>query len=189
MRILIGFLSPGITRAVSNTYTIMHSIIEQASSDIFVDYSYFPSKGDFELYGKYRLTIWFGNVSKRPAHEYDLVIVSSSILVEVINLLHALPGSGIAPYYKDRVGHATPFIMAGGIPVVDHDGWGGNGGIPDLVYAGYAEGQFQKMLIGALSNGFDWRHETKKIIKYFVGAYDSVYFPGGYDVEYQDHLI
>lgn len=102
-KVLVAFLSSGVTRAVSNTYTSLDALIRGADPSIFVDYAYFPTKNDLPTFKKYDLPLWSGNVSKRPATEYDLILVSSSILVEFINIFHALDSLKIPRWHKDRV--------------------------------------------------------------------------------------
>lgn len=172
LRVLICFLSPGVTRAVSNTYTALDGIIRQISPDIFVDYAYFPTKNDIPIYKKNDIPFWFGNVSRRSALEYDLIIISSSILVEFINIFSALDSIGIPRWHKDRIDRSDiPLIMAGGIPIADHDAMGGNSGLVDLVYVGYAEGNLAKILLPMMemkSAGENLNANKQKLIKKVV---------------------
>lgn len=193
LRVLVCFLSPGVTRAVSNTYTALDSLIREASPDIFVDYSYFPTKGDLPLYKKYDLPFWFGNVSRRPATDYDLLIVSSSILVEFINIFSALDSLKIPRWHKDRVERKDiPLIMAGGIPIADHDAMGGNSGLVDIVYTGYAEGNLALILSEMLrikKEGKNPNSHKMTLIRRFVTGLSNIYYPDGYEVVYDKEFI
>ena len=193
LRVLICFLSPGVTRAVSNTYTALDGIIRQISPDIFVDYAYFPTKNDIPIYKKNDIPFWFGNVSRRSALEYDLIIISSSILVEFINIFSALDSIGIPRWHKDRIDRSDiPLIMAGGIPIADHDAMGGNSGLVDLVYVGYAEGNLAKILLPMMemkSAGENLNANKKKLIKKFVSELGNIYYPNGYEVVYEGEFI
>ena len=88
LRILIPFLSPGPTRAVSGTYTVLNNIIKNSfGSDVFVDNCYLPSVADIQLFKRHGMPFLFGNVSHEFWHEYDLISFSLSILPEKVHLV------------------------------------------------------------------------------------------------------
>ena len=63
LKVLCAFLSPGKTRAASNSYNALQEEVLRVSDKIFIDYAYFPYKGDIDTFNKYGLPYWFGNVS------------------------------------------------------------------------------------------------------------------------------
>lgn len=195
LKIIVCFLTPGIVRAVSSSYIQLEALVRQVNEEhgtsIFIDYSYFPYKTDLDLYSKYGLPYWFGNVSKAPLKDYDVVMVSNSILMEFVNIYHGLSKSGQSYFHRDRIKDPeSPLIILGGIPVADHDALNGEGGVTDLVYCGYAEGNFQSMLLDIVNKIKEPVKPNKaKYIKYFVKNYDNVYYPDGYNVVYEGHKI
>ena len=121
LRVLVAFLSPGKVRAVSNTYTALDAEIH-AVPNVYVDYAYFPHREDLKTFDKYQLPYWFGNLSHAPVQDYDLLIVSSSILLDQLNIYHAYRTCGIADIHRERMTDSpVPIIFAGGIPCSDHD--------------------------------------------------------------------
>jgi len=198
LRVLVSFLSTGPTRSVSNTYSMLDGLI-RVVPDVFVDYSYYPSKEDLAIYDNYNIPFMFGNVSHRICTEYDLIIHSHSVLVEFINAFHLLDKSGIPVYHKDRSepGSSYPLLIAGGIPIQDHDAMGGNSGIPDLIFSGQGEGRLTEVIEylrdfkerSTEENYIKTPKGKKSIIKDFVTKYDSVYYPDGYTVEYDKYKI
>lgn len=189
LRVLSLYCAPGPVRAISNTYTQLDALVHQ-SENVFIDYCYFPVAEDINTLAKHRIPYAFGNVSHRTINEYDLVFVSQAILLEFMNLFPMLKKSGVPAYHRERLQtNHYPLIMMGGICVSDHDCLGGNGGVPDLVYIGFAEGGITSIiddLKEIKGKGYDLRHSTikRKIIKKLVTKYDNLYFPDGYDVIY-----
>ena len=199
LRVLIGFLSPGPVRAVSSTYMQLEALIQQVNDEmdednqVFVDFAYYPAKEDIPLYDKYGLPYWFGNISKAPASDYDLIMISNSVLLEFVNIFHALPKSGVKPWHRDRLAddESKPFVMMGGIPVADHDAANGEGGLADVIYVGFAEGNFQLMLKDMVENNDNRpvRDFQKVWIRRLTENYNNIYYPDGYDVTYNGASI
>jgi len=189
LRVLVAFLSPGKVRAVSNTYTALDAEIHSVPN-VFVDYAYFPHREDLDTFNKYQLPYWFGNLSHAPVQDYDLVLVSTSILLDQLNIYHAYRACGIPDTHEARTKDATvPLIVAGGIPCADHDAWGGDSGIVDLIFVGFAEGELRKIIqvmVDAKKQGKVLNAVKKPLIKEIVKNSSSVYYPDGYEVKYFD---
>ena len=193
LKVLIAFLAPGNTRSVSSTYTCLNALIK-SEPGVFVDFSYFPAKEDSETFQKLRLPFLFGNVSHRPAQDYDLVIISISVLMEFLNLFHSLEKSGIPIYHNQRYDDRFPLIIAGGIPMSELDSLGGKSGIPDLIFLGQGEKSLvslvqllkkKKAKVGDLQAP----KVRKSLIKSLVTSCSSYYYPDGYEVTYRKDNI
>ena len=114
LRVLICFLSDGITRAVSSTYNAMDYLFKLESKQVFVDYSYRPQSPDYHYLIDNHIPVAFGNVSHNPWWEYDLVCISGSLMSEVLNLPLFLKSAGIPFGYKARMNEKIPLIGYGG---------------------------------------------------------------------------
>lgn len=198
LRILNVYLTPGCTRAVSNTYTQIDSLVhlvDDGRVSAFIDYSYFPVADDMGVFEKYHLPLLFGNISHEPVWNYDVIFVSHSIILEFVNMFHALKGSGIPVYHKERFEtEGIPLILTGGIPVQDHDSMGGNTGVSDLIFSGYGEGRIPHIvrdLIKFKKKYGDTRtiEARKTIVKFLVQKYPYFYYPAGYRVRYDGAAI
>ena len=91
LRVLIVFISSGKVRGVSNTPTALRSLVKQKlGNDVFVDFSYLPYAEDEERFIKDGIPFWFGNVSHAPVQDYDILMVSHSIIPEILDFPRAL---------------------------------------------------------------------------------------------------
>ena len=117
MRVLVLFMSPGTTRAESNTYTCLQTLIKkEVGDDVFVDNCYCPCAEDFELLANNKFPVVFGNVSHRPIQDYDLICVSLSVVPESLNVPKVFVNSGIPLSHEDRLKrNDIPLILIGGM--------------------------------------------------------------------------
>lgn len=194
LRVLSVFLSPGPIRALASTYTQLDALAHSSKNDIFIDYCYFPLEDDLKTYKAEHLPILFGNVSHKVAADYDLIIVSTSVLSESLNLFYALHRSGIPLYHKDRIGESFPLIMMGGISIYDTDVLSGNSGVMDVVYVGAAETNFVKILdlfvkAKKKTSSVTSTKVKRTLIKKMVVDIGSIYYPDGYEVNYEKERI
>ena len=78
-------------------------------------YAYVPHPDDFEVLKANRIPVWFGNVSHHPVKDYDILMVSHSIVPESLNLAKCLYHSNIPLGRENRFKDNTvPFILYGG---------------------------------------------------------------------------
>lgn len=198
LRVLVCFLSNGGLRAVSSTYSTLQSLIKQTDENIFVDYSYFPMTTDFKFLRKKGIPFIFGNVSKRSADEYDLVLFSIPVIYEALNLFYALKNSSIPVYHRDRLKDNAkieyPLFIGGGISADVSETIHGNGGVLDLMGIGYAEGLIDVILNVVLERRWSVDGVTNPVVKMqmirtMVGRHKSIYYPDGYDIIYDGMKI
>jgi len=77
--------------------------------DLFVDYSFLPLKSDLGKYLSADIPIWFGNITKRPLTDFDIVVVSHCYPGERIDLPFAMARSGIPLYRWERWDADLPY--------------------------------------------------------------------------------
>lgn len=155
---LIVFLSTGPTRSVSNTHTVLNNLIKtQFGDDVFVDMTFLPGKGDWEIYQKNDMPFMFGNVSHRFWQDYDIILFSVSILQEFWNVPYVLKANGIPLSYDDReLDPSIPPLIFGGVGSTMADilygDWDTGGCLVDGVYVGDAEPHIGEMIEYFLEN-------------------------------------
>jgi len=191
-RILLVFLSPGRTRSVSNTDTILNNIIKSEFGDkVFVDCCYFPERLMMRFYERYGIPYMLGNVSQRPFWDYDLIMMSNSLVNEKANVGTMLSRSGCPLWHDERMKNKNvPLIMLGGCSA-DHSeclyGRSKNGehyGLVDFTYIGPGEGRLKKVLKTILFDKLHPKKSKEKIIRSLIKKYDNIYYPYDYEMDY-----
>jgi hypothetical protein len=100
---------------------IVSNFIQDYTDDIFIDFSFAPEKKDIAKFMKRGLPLWFGNITKRPLTDFDIIFIASSYPPERFNIPFLMVKSGIPlylwerrdinlPYYKN-----TPIVVGAGI--------------------------------------------------------------------------
>lgn len=189
-RILMVFLSTGPTRSVSNTYTVLNNLIKSRyGSLIFVDNCYLPAKGDIKIYKKNNQRFMFGNVSHKSWEDYDLILISMSILTELYNLPFVLKYNGIPWEFNLRMqNNKLPLVLGGGVcsPMADilYGNVSSEGGcLLDGVFVGHAEGGFLDLLDSVRER--DLKKNKKDILMGFAQQSPYFYIPALYDVKHR----
>ena len=112
-RVLIVRLSPfrDVDRSIPHLFLFQE--IRRALPHAFIDMAFFPSAGDRALFERKGIPPLIGLQSLCPAEEFDLVLVSNSYTLELINLPYLLIRSGI-PLFSSQRGPEWPLIILGG---------------------------------------------------------------------------
>ena len=112
-RVLIVRLSPfrDVDRSIPHLF-LFHEV-RRALPDAFVDLAFFPSASERVLFEQENIPFLIGSQSLRPAAEFDLLLISNSYALELINLPYLLIRSGI-PLFASQRGPEWPIIILGG---------------------------------------------------------------------------
>lgn len=203
LKVLICFFSTGETRVLSNTYNALnHLFHEKYGDNVFVDYCFFPEQNNVEIFRKSNIPFIFGNVSHQPAMEYDLLVFSTAIITEAINVPHMLHGSGIPLTIEQRREvKGLPLILWGGAaaneisiitgPIYDKNGNRIGKSLIDMALYGYGEiniPELTSFMYESKKKGIDIKDHynfteyliDSKCLTYFL------YFPDRYEFIYED---
>ena len=112
-RVLIVRLSPfrDVDRSIPHNFLFQE--VRRALPDAFVDLAFFPTAAERELFERENIPFLIGTQSLRSADEFDLVLISNSYTLELINLPYLLIRSGI-PIFAGQRGPEWPLIILGG---------------------------------------------------------------------------
>ncbi len=112
-RILIVRLSPlrDVDRSIPHLFLFQEA--RRALPEAYIDLAFFPSTAERDLFDRQGLPYLMGIQSRRSAREFDLLLVSNSYTLELINLPYLLIRSRIPPFSSQR-GPDYPTIILGG---------------------------------------------------------------------------
>lgn len=118
-RILIARLSPFADVDRSSPHLVLFSECREALPGAFIDFAFFPSRRDRESLEERSLPWFHGLASGRPPSDFDLVMVSLSFGLELVNLPYlfstaGLPLSGIERARAREAGTMSPIVILGG---------------------------------------------------------------------------
>jgi hypothetical protein len=107
-RVLIVRLSPlrDVDRSLPHRF-LFHEV-RRALPGAYVDMAFFPPGGAQD--SRHPLT---GICSRRPARDFDLILVSNAYILELLNLPYLLLRSGI-PLFAGERGEDDPVVLLGG---------------------------------------------------------------------------
>lgn len=203
LRILITFLSPGDNRGVSNTMAALNWLLhEKAGKRVFVDYCYYISEANKEVFDKNNIPYEFGCASHRPVRDFDLMILSSAICTECLNIPHLLKSLGIPYTIQEREKDMTlPPIVYGGAaaneqgiilgPVYDKQGNKLGNSLVDMCTYGYGEhllSPLAEALLEYKSKGGNTKdkHALKEWLIDNNVMHDIIFYPDRYEWVYDE---
>lgn len=118
LRILIVFLSSYETKAISNTYTCVSTLMKSNRenwTDIFVDATFYPSQSMQDTLTKLNIPLMVGICSHRDWRDYDIVAISHSISLEALNLPRVYAHSNFPFSHEERFKDPNcPLVLYGG---------------------------------------------------------------------------
>lgn len=88
---------------------IVGQFVNDFMEDVFIDYGFIPPTNDLGKYLEADIPLWFGNITKRPLMDFDIVVVSHCYPVERAKLAFAMVKSGIPLYRWERWDHSLPY--------------------------------------------------------------------------------
>lgn len=149
MRVLLVRLSSYDATSSSMTVPILQQFIHDYAPDpriplyadrvgadgrIFVDRCWLPSRKNAEQFQRAQIPFMFGSASKRPAKDFDLIMVTNSVTMEAVNIVYMLHNSGIPLMKSERIDNPEmPFILLGGANVKGTEHFYGDNPSPDEI--------------------------------------------------------
>jgi hypothetical protein len=114
-RILILRLSPFDDVAGSQAHLILFSECRRALEGAFIDFAFLPDSRDRAILAAEGLPFYYGLVSGMPPEEFDLIMISNSFVLELVNLSY-LFGPDLPSRASERMKSEKhlPLIVMGG---------------------------------------------------------------------------
>jgi len=153
LRVLIVRLSPfrDVDRSISHLF--LADAVRRAVPDAYVDMYFFSPYQDRRLLEENDMPLLTGIQSCRTMDEFDLVLVSNSYVLELINLPYLLIHSGIPVMSSERGGEWPPIVLGGSNAMAAQSIIRGNGdSIADAVFFGEGEGEVTKLVRALLKS-------------------------------------
>lgn len=113
LRVLIVRLSPFRDVDRSTPHLFLSQSVRAALPGAFVDMAFFPPQHDRERLEAANVPLLVGTQSWRDARDFDLLLVSNSYTLELINLPYLLMKSGIPVLASERGAEYPPLILGG----------------------------------------------------------------------------
>jgi radical SAM superfamily enzyme YgiQ (UPF0313 family) len=113
LRVLIVRLSPLQNMRESITHHFLFHEVRRSLPSAYVDYAFFPNPKNISLFITNKIPFFLGIQSFRPISDFDLVLVSNSFTLELINLPYLFLNTGI-PALKSERHSSKPIVIMGG---------------------------------------------------------------------------
>lgn len=88
---------------------LINNFVQDFTDNIFIDFSYLPAPADMAKLADADLPMMFGNITKRPLMDFDIIIIATSYPGERINVPFALVKSGLPLYRWQRFDKNLPY--------------------------------------------------------------------------------
>lgn len=112
-KVLIVRLSEYKDVSKSFSHLLIYSEIKKISNEIFVDFSFLPPLKLHSLFSFEKIPLMVGRRSFYSSDDFDLILISNSHLLELLNLPYLFKNSGIPIYNKYRDEKFPPIILGG----------------------------------------------------------------------------
>jgi hypothetical protein len=147
VRVLVLRLSPWRDVEASSPHLFLAQAVRRALPEAFVDFAFLPCAEDRTALHHASLPLAIGVQSRRGLAAFDLVLVSNSFTLELINLPVMLRAAGLAVWANERPENAPAIILGGSNScaaqtLVRPDGVA----MPDAFFFGEGEGAVEKFL-------------------------------------------
>jgi radical SAM superfamily enzyme YgiQ (UPF0313 family) len=113
LRVLIVRLSPLQNMRESITHHFLFQEVRRSLPSAYVDYAFFPNPKNIPLFIINKIPFFLGIQSLRSISDFDLVLVSNSFTLELINLPYLFLNTGI-PALKSERHSSKPVVVMGG---------------------------------------------------------------------------
>jgi ferredoxin len=152
-KVLVVRLSPYEDVDRSASHLFLASEVRRAEAASFVDFAFLPRRRERERLREAGAPLLFGIESGRPFADFDIVLVSNSFALELLNLPYLLLQSGIPAYATERDGRLPPIVLGGSNAFASQSVVGPDGtAIPDVIFFGEGEGHLERFLRTWLGN-------------------------------------
>lgn len=193
LRFLICRLSTYRDVAVSISHPLVAQIAQEVKG-VFTDFSFLPPPKDLEVMIGSKIPLWTGTTTKEPPCAFDVLGISNSFVLELLNLPKLLHFSGIPLFKNERmIRPDIPLVVLGGassaVTSVLHgplkeQGFGNNYGLVDAVFVG--EGEYSiKQFLEVVKNGKAHGLSKTEILSACHGKVDGFYEPDKYEHRYK----
>ncbi len=112
-RVLIVRLSPlrDVDRSLPHRFLFQE--VRRALPEAFIDFAFFPTADARALFDREGIPYLLSSQALRSAGDFDLLLISNSYVLELVNLPYLLLRAGI-PLFASRRGREWPLIILGG---------------------------------------------------------------------------
>ncbi len=176
--------------------SISHGLVAQIAREVdgvFTDFAFLPPPKDVEVMTASKIPLWVGTTTKEPPGAFDVLGISNSIVIELLNLPKLLHFSGIPLFKNERMSRRDiPLIVLGGASAavtsvlhgpVKEQGLGNNHGLVDAVLIG--EGEYAvKQFLDVVKKGKSAGLTKAEILHACHGKVDGFYEPDKYEHQY-----
>src|SRR3972149_9266164 len=177
--------------------SISHSLVAQIAQEVegvFTDFAFLPPPKDTEVMTTSNIPLWVGTTTKEPPCAFDVLGISNSVVLELLNLPKLLHFSGIPLFKNERtMRQEIPLIVLGGASAavtsilhgpIKEQGFGNNYGLVDAVLIG--EGEFSiKQFLEIVKKGKSSGLSKAEILNACHGKVDGFYEPDKYVHRYK----
>ena len=113
LRVLIVRLSPFRDVVRSTPHLFLFQAVRRAIADAYIDIAFFPASHDRERWLRDGIPLLIGTQSWHDVADFDLVLISNSYTLELLNLPYLMLHSGM-PLLASQRGEAWPPMVLGG---------------------------------------------------------------------------
>ena len=177
--------------------SISHSLVAQIAQEVdgvFTDFAFLPPPRDMDIMISSEIPLWVGATTKEPPSSFDVLGISNSVVLELLNLPKLLYFSGIPLFKNERTSRQDiPLIILGGanaaVTSVLHgplkqQGLGDNYGLVDAVIVG--EGEYSiKQFLEIVKKGKASGLCKADILRECHGKVNGFYEPDKYEHKYK----
>lgn len=147
VRVLVMRLSPYADVDRSGTHLFLASAVRRAAPSSFLDFAFLPQRKERAARLKAGKPLISGCQSARPIADFDLILVTNSFTLELLNLPYLLRHSGVPIWAPDRDERDPPVILGGSNAfavqaLVMPDATA----VPDAIFFGEGEGHLVRFL-------------------------------------------
>ncbi|MEP9411311.1 MAG: radical SAM protein [Candidatus Brocadia sp.] len=193
LRFLICRLSTYRDVSVSLSHPLVAQIAQEVEG-VFTDFAFLPPPKDLEMMTASRIPLWVGTTTKEPPCSFDVLGISNSFVLELLNLPNLLHFSGIPLFKNERMMRQDiPLIVLGGANSavtsvlhgpIEEQGFGNNYGLIDAVFIG--EGEYSiKQFLEIVKKGKSQGLSKTEILNACHGKVDGFYEPDKYEHRYK----
>jgi hypothetical protein len=116
--VLILRLSPLADVESSTSHLVLFSECRKALPGAYLDFGFFPSARDRAALSSRGLPFFYGIESGRLPADFDLILVSNSFALELVNLPYLYSGTGIPTRASERAAHGGAAMGGPDAPIV-----------------------------------------------------------------------
>ena len=177
--------------------SISHGLVAQIAQEVegvFTDFAFLPPPKDTGVMTTSKIPLWVGTTTKEPPCAFDVLGISNSVVLELLNLPKLLHFSGIPLFKNERMMRRDiPIVVLGGANAavtsilhgpIKEPGFGDNYGLVDAVLIG--EGEFSiKQFLEVVKKGKSIGLTKAEILNACHGKVDGFYEPDKYEHQYK----